>query len=432
MPVSEGATTLPLDSGSVPVFGLYDATNFYLWRSPTGDTQAATGVAAVGLMAMGQGTTTYQRVRSGDMNNIAAATGLLDILPALRYDASLPTLTNGRWNALQGDVSGRLHVTNSRIEFAEDAPHVSGDLGVMALGVRQDTLAALGGTTGDYVPSQYDELGALWTRERQTRDAGVLHRSALSAADKCAAPVLSALSGQTVGGGSLVSGTTYYASAVAFTKQPGSGAVVGTTTPATVVSASPGGSNNALRLPIAQVTGADGYYLFLSVDAAAPKQVAVITEAERAAGGLVTAAMGAVGAGGTAGAIDVGVVGTGLQTTATTFANFNSAHRIGTPSDIVTVGYRTAIIHARWKFNGVGGSVISTIPSVTLLAWTKSKEGSPDYFYTSPFTMGAGQSNSEGYQQVAEVDVRGAAAMRVTCPVFSGSGTLDVWIELIP
>jgi hypothetical protein len=45
---------------------------------------------------------------------------------------------------------------------AEDAAHSSGDIGVMALAVRQDTAAALGGTDGDYMPPIVDATGRLW------------------------------------------------------------------------------------------------------------------------------------------------------------------------------------------------------------------------------------------------------------------------------
>lgn len=44
----------------------------------------------------------------------------------------------------------------------EDAQHVSGDPGVQSLAVRNDTLAALGGTDGDYAPLQVDASGALY------------------------------------------------------------------------------------------------------------------------------------------------------------------------------------------------------------------------------------------------------------------------------
>jgi hypothetical protein len=45
---------------------------------------------------------------------------------------------------------------------AEDAVHASGDIGVMALAVRNDTLAALAGTDGDYAPVQVDASGAVY------------------------------------------------------------------------------------------------------------------------------------------------------------------------------------------------------------------------------------------------------------------------------
>jgi len=42
---------------------------------------------------------------------------------------------------------------------AEDAAHVSGDVGIMSLAVRQDTMAALATTTGDYIPMTTDSTG---------------------------------------------------------------------------------------------------------------------------------------------------------------------------------------------------------------------------------------------------------------------------------
>ena len=48
------------------------------------------------------------------------------------------------------------------IVSVEDAVHGDGDSGVMALGVRNDTLAALAGTDGDYAPLQVDANGALF------------------------------------------------------------------------------------------------------------------------------------------------------------------------------------------------------------------------------------------------------------------------------
>lgn len=53
---------------------------------------------------------------------------------------------------------------STRLGKAEDAAHGSGDTGAMMLGVRSDTLAALGGTTGDYVPPQMNSVGAMYVQ----------------------------------------------------------------------------------------------------------------------------------------------------------------------------------------------------------------------------------------------------------------------------
>ena len=45
---------------------------------------------------------------------------------------------------------------------AEDAVHSSGDVGVMSLAVRNDTLAALAGADGDYAPIQVDDRGSIY------------------------------------------------------------------------------------------------------------------------------------------------------------------------------------------------------------------------------------------------------------------------------
>lgn len=71
---------------------------------------------------------------------------------------------DGDYAALQVDASGRLRivgdVTLGNLEKEEDTAHVSGDIGVMMLGVRQDSAAALAGD-GDYIPFSINADGAL-------------------------------------------------------------------------------------------------------------------------------------------------------------------------------------------------------------------------------------------------------------------------------
>ena len=61
---------------------------------------------------------------------------------------------------------------------AEDAVHGDGDTGVMTLAVRNDTLAALAGTDGDYAPLQVDASGALYVSGTFSSNNVVLDDSA--------------------------------------------------------------------------------------------------------------------------------------------------------------------------------------------------------------------------------------------------------------
>jgi len=74
-----------------------------------------------------------------------------------KYQAKevLNKVLNAGENALQVDII-------SGAEYAEDSQHTDLDTGNFVLGVRNDTLAALGGTDGDYVPFQMNASGALY------------------------------------------------------------------------------------------------------------------------------------------------------------------------------------------------------------------------------------------------------------------------------
>ena len=65
---------------------------------------------------------------------------------------------DGDYTPLAVDSTGKLGIRGT---FAEDAGHVSGDLGVQLLTVRQDTAAALAGIDADYQPLITDGSGRL-------------------------------------------------------------------------------------------------------------------------------------------------------------------------------------------------------------------------------------------------------------------------------
>lgn len=60
---------------------------------------------------------------------------------------------------------------------AEDAAHSSGDTGVMALAIRDDTLAPFSGTEGDYEPLHTNALGALYVGDDGSFDVDTIKTS---------------------------------------------------------------------------------------------------------------------------------------------------------------------------------------------------------------------------------------------------------------
>lgn len=98
--------------------------------------------------------------------NILTAVQLIDDAIAgseMQVDiVTLPALVAGSANIGDVDVLSVIPgVTATSLGKAEDAAHTSGDVGVMALTVRQDTAAALGTTDADYQPLITDASGRL-------------------------------------------------------------------------------------------------------------------------------------------------------------------------------------------------------------------------------------------------------------------------------
>lgn len=89
--------------------------------------------------------------------------------------------TDGGTERIQGTAANGLEVDVTRVVpgtsasslgKAEDAAHTTGDVGVMALSVRQDTAAALGGTDADYQPLITDASGRLHVNVGNTVTVG--------------------------------------------------------------------------------------------------------------------------------------------------------------------------------------------------------------------------------------------------------------------
>ena len=107
---------------------------------------------------------------------------------AVRQDTlAASTSADGDYAAFKVDSVGSLYTKDTDVETAltnithdEDAAHSSGDKGVMSLAVRNDTLAALAGTDGDYAPLQVNADGALYVAISGTGDDSALANTSIA------------------------------------------------------------------------------------------------------------------------------------------------------------------------------------------------------------------------------------------------------------
>lgn len=111
-------------------------------------------------VSLGSGATSIGKTE--ETAHVSGDIGVMQL--AVRQDVIAPLAVNGSYIPHTTDNLGRLNVTlgvgTTSVGKAEDAPHASGDVGVMSLAVRQDTLAALA-ANGDYIPLTTDALGRL-------------------------------------------------------------------------------------------------------------------------------------------------------------------------------------------------------------------------------------------------------------------------------
>lgn len=119
----------------------------------------ATTLAALETITVEQGTSPW--VVSATDLDIRDLSALQDNI-AIRDGANqLKVEADGSIN-----VNADISVVNGH-EKAEDAAHVSGDIGSYMLSVRQDTLASSTSANGDYQSFKTDSVGSLWTRVSQ-------------------------------------------------------------------------------------------------------------------------------------------------------------------------------------------------------------------------------------------------------------------------
>ena len=129
----------------------------------TGDATNGLDVDVTRLPALPAGTNNIGDVDVLTLPSLPAGTNNIGDVDVLTLPA-LPTGANtiGSVAAITTSVTPGTAAAN--LGKAEDAVHASGDVGVMALAVRQDTLATLASATGDYEPLHLDSSGRLYTQ----------------------------------------------------------------------------------------------------------------------------------------------------------------------------------------------------------------------------------------------------------------------------
>lgn len=156
------ATALAANNDYIP---LTTAGTGGLWVTPTGVIDVAVLSVIPGIGSNQLGKESLGAFAGGDVGVMMLAVRESDA----KY---VPPVTNDQAYLIVALQSGSTIDVNSvsavipgtaatQLGKAEDNAHASGDVGVMMLCVRQDTLASLAGATNDYMPPTLDNLGRL-------------------------------------------------------------------------------------------------------------------------------------------------------------------------------------------------------------------------------------------------------------------------------
>jgi len=128
-----------------------------------GDTAQLAGAWIAGITGT-EGSYVFEAINGSAVNGLEVDVTRLSALVA--STAEIGNVKNSGAFLVQEDGAAltSLQLIDDIVQV-EDAVHNSGDSGVMALAVRNDTLASLVSADGDYAPLQVNAEGAIFTRE---------------------------------------------------------------------------------------------------------------------------------------------------------------------------------------------------------------------------------------------------------------------------
>lgn len=260
---------------------------------------------------------------------------------------------------------------------------------------------------------EYLYAGGAWTAAPAAHivvGTATSHRSAVAAADVLAAPGTVTCTKQA--GGAAAAGT-YTVFVVAGNTYGRTTATQGNTTVTTET------TNLTVRAAFAAVTGATYYDLYCSTDGAAAKFVGRVTEAQRTSG-ILLSAVNTTSAGGTAGAVDIQVAGTGLAVNGGQLAQ-NTAY---TPESLTAVNPKGAEhLDLNVTFSRTGDSVAGSVVLIPFYAG-----GSSRYYAGDPVPVAfGGVSNAfEPLRQTFRLPVRGRQCVVVVASIAGTGATVDL------
>ena len=241
------------------------------------------------------------------------------------------------------------------------------------------------------------------------------HRNAVTAVDKLAVPGALTLSAITEGGSNLAN-VAYYVGTSAGNRW-------GPTGPGTIPSTITPTANQAVRNTFSAVTGADYYDIFLSTNAA-PLWVGRITEAQRAAGGIIST-VGVYSAGGSPGSIDIGIVGTGLATNVNPFIS-NNAYTPFVPVPISCVGFSRAHVLVKTAVTD-----LRSLPTLSIVPFLNNQASHDDWHQGTVQAVSTLTAVGQSLEQDFQINVDGSTGLVILVDTISGQGTAaSIWVEL--
>jgi hypothetical protein len=240
------------------------------------------------------------------------------------------------------------------------------------------------------------------------------HRTAVTAIDKCTVITL-VTAADSATAGSL----TAVAHGIAVSPRNGWGPVgssnILTVTPTV---------NKSIDITVPQSTGATHYDIFLSTSTTAPLWVASITEAQRAAGCAVTA-VATVGAGGSAGVVNVRVVGTGIASTNTIFTT-NNAYRPTTPTPLDCVGKSVAYVLVKLTVTD-----LRSAPALSVIPFYQGDTSATDFFQGELRAVALLDGVGKTLEQAFILDVDAVSGLVILVDDIAGQGAAaTIYVEL--